>query len=192
MSELQVIDVDLMPGFPRSLAEIFSDCIATNFANPEDPEDIRAEHVHFRVHAYGFPYHAIVDFMERLPAIEEAAKIGKIELIYDFPEVPRESVLNYEIKQVLKAFEEKQHSTEADGPILSNGSVIDLIMQLHTSVLARDAEIQSLRNRLLIADPTVKFEDGHLPKEKSLLATYVETNLARRLAAKANKSTARS
>lgn len=192
MPELQVIHVDLIPAFTQSLAAIFSDCIAANFADPEDPEVIRAEHLHLRVHVCRFPYHTIIDFMERLPDIEEASKIGKIELIYDFPEVPRELVLNHEIKHVLKAFEEKQYWTEADGSILSNGSVVDLIKKLHTSVLARDAEIETLRNRLLAADPTAEFEDGHLPKEKSLLATYIETNLTRRLAAKANKSTARS
>lgn len=192
MSELQVIDVDLIPAFPRSLAAIFSDYITTNFADPEDPEVIRAEHVHFRVHAYGFPYHTIVDFMERLPAIEEAAKIGKVELIYDFPEVLRESVLDREIKHTLKAFEEKQRSTETNDPILSNGSVIDPIKKFRRSVLAIDTEIENLRNRLLNTDPTAEFEDGRLPKEKSLLATYVETNLARRRAVKIDKSTVRS
>ena len=136
---LEVVEVNIPPKKGLSLAGQFATYMFDNYSDPKDPEvlDERVRKLSFKIDGNAHSYHLIVDFLERLPSIVAASKIGDIRLIYDFPAPKDEALLAFDIKRVLRSFDRGSVWTNQDGSILSQECVTDVIKQLHSQLLVR-------------------------------------------------------
>lgn len=136
---LEVIEVHIPPKKGWSLASQFATYMFDNYSDPKDPQllDERVRKLSFKVNGNAHSYHLIVDFMERLPSIISASKIGDIRLVYDFPAPKDASLLAFDIKRVLRSFDRGSVWSNQDGSLLSQECVTDVIKQLHSQLLVR-------------------------------------------------------